>query len=327
MASLEQRLRRVERRRSAAALWSQRLAVFAVPYLAIVVLGHRFGAIETPPTFWLLALGGVILGVAVIFGIRGFYELWTTGAKGGMNSLRGTALACLLLLPFAWFGYLAVALPALNDVSTDLESPPEFEAAIDDRYTGMNAIAPPSQAARERQLQAYPQVAARRYPLGSSRVLRAALALVTDRNWTLLTSETVQGQAPIDEVDSGLLARPNVGADGQLLRTPVPQFRPRNGQEEKTELVGDLSELTVSPIGRDSAAGEALEERYLEAVATSLVLGFESDVVIRLAEEEDGTLVDMRAASRWGPHDLGANAALISTFMADLDAALQGEEG
>lgn len=326
MASLEQRLMRVERRRSVAALWSRRLAVFAVPYLAIVVLGHRFGAIQTPPTFWLLALGGGILGFAVILGIRGFHELWTTGAKGGMNSLRGTALACLLLLPFGWSGYQALVLPALHDVSTDLENPPEFASAIDDRSVGMNTITQPSQAAREQQLLAYPQIAARRYPLGSSRVLRAALSLMAERNWTLLTSETVQGQAPIDEVDSGLLARPNIGPDGNLLRTPSPQFRPQDGALDEVELAGNLNEI-VGPTGRELSAEEALEERYLEAIATSFFFGFESDVVIRLAEKEDGTLVDMRAASRWGPHDLGSNAALIRDFMEDLDEALQGEEG
>ncbi len=326
MASLEQRLRRLERRVSKAASWSQRLAVFAVPYLLIVILGHRLGVIETPATFWLLALGGAMLALSVVFGVRGFQELWSHGAKGGLNALRGTALAGALLLPFGWYGYLALALPALHDVSTDLESPPEFENAIEDRLRGMNPIAVPAQAARQQQLQAYPRVSARRYPLGSSRVLRAIIDLVTDRSWTLLTTETVQGEAKIDEEDSGLLVRSNVDENGLPTRIPFPVFRPRGGPRQQLQATVDPDAFSVSPIGRNSAATEILEERYLEAVATSLVFGFESDVVIRLAEEEDGTLVDMRSASRWGPHDLGSNAERIIDFMSDLDAALQGEE-
>ena len=35
-------------------------------------------------------------------------------------------------------------------------------------------------------------------------------------------------------------------------------------------------------------------------------------------------LVDMRSASRIGPHDLGSNARQILDFMTDLDTALQG---
>ena len=48
------------------------------------------------------------------------------------------------------------------------------------------------------------------------------------------------------------------------------------------------------------------------------------DVALRLEADEDGTLVDMRSASRIGAHDLGDNAKRIRDFFADLDAALQG---
>ena len=62
----------------------------------------------------------------------------------------------------------------------------------------------------------------------------------------------------------------------------------------------------------------------MEAVAHSFLFGFESDIVLRIIEEEDGTLVDMRSTSRFGAHDLGSNASRIIAFMSDLDASLQG---
>jgi len=82
----------------------------------------------------------------------------------------------------------------------------------------------------------------------------------------------------------------------------------------------------VSPVGRqqDAVSNDELDVRYVEAVAKSFLFGFESDVVIRVIEEEFGTLVDMRSNSRWGPHDLGSNAQRIIAFMKDLDTALQG---
>jgi len=57
------------------------------------------------------------------------------------------------------------------------------------------------------------------------------------------------------------------------------------------------------------------------AVAHSPILGLKSDVVIRLQDEGETTLVDMRAVSRYGKRDMGLNAAFITQFM----TALEGE--
>jgi hypothetical protein len=62
----------------------------------------------------------------------------------------------------------------------------------------------------------------------------------------------------------------------------------------------------------------------IEAVATTLIFGFRQDVVIEITPDGEGALVDMRSAARNGAHDLGANAARIRAFFADLDVSLQG---
>lgn len=325
MNSIDQRLQRIQRGISEPARWCQRLALFCVPYLAIVVLGHRFAMIETPQVFWLLGLGVVMLVSAIAFGLRGFYELWVYGNVGGMRALRGTALAALLLAPFVFFATKALTLPRIHDISTDLQSPPAFEAAIADRTGAMNPLDRTAPALPEIQIRAYPQVAARRYPLGSGQVFTEVVALMTERGWTFLATEAEPGQAPIDEEGSGLVAGAVVGEDGTALRpvlpTPRPVVEPLSAQP-----AGPVDPVSVSPVGRAGADGaEPIEERYVEAVASSFILGFESDIVVRLIEAEDGTLVDMRSSSRWGPHDLGSNADRIVSFLTDLDEALQGQ--
>ncbi len=301
--------------------------MFAVPYLAIVILGHRFNMIETLQAFWLLGVGIVLLVAAIGFGVRGFYELWVYGNTGGMRSLRGTTLAVLLLAPFAYFAFNALALPQLHDVSTDLESPPVFEAAIADRGPGMNPLGEMNLALRDVQIRAYPQVAARRYPLGSGRVFVEVVALMTDRNWTILATEVEQGQAPVDEEGSGLVASPLTNNEGIALRPAVPSSRPVL-RENLTTTTGPVDPVSVSPIGREgNDSAETADERYIESIASSFVMGFESDIVVRLIDDEDGTLVDMRSSSRWGPHDLGSNADRIIDFLTDLDEALQGQTG
>ena len=52
----------------------------------------------------------------------------------------------------------------------------------------------------------------------------------------------------------------------------------------------------------------------VEAVATTAIMGFRDDVVIRVRTNAAGSLVDLRSVSRVGVGDLGANAARIRAF-------------
>lgn len=67
-------------------------------------------------------------------------------------------------------------------------------------------------------------------------------------------------------------------------------------------------------------------EILLEVVARTFLLGFTSDVVIRLADEGETTYVDMRSVSRYGSHDLGENADRITAFMQALDSEVQSAQ-
>ena len=62
----------------------------------------------------------------------------------------------------------------------------------------------------------------------------------------------------------------------------------------------------------------ARRDGRIEAVATSPVMGFRSDVVIRIRSTPKGARVDARSASRYGEHDLGSNAERIESLLAEL---------
>jgi hypothetical protein len=68
-------------------------------------------------------------------------------------------------------------------------------------------------------------------------------------------------------------------------------------------------------------------EITIEALATTPLLAFPSDVAIRVTDEGSSTYVDMRSASRFGRHDLGDNAARIVTFLDELDAGIATQPG
>ncbi|MBL8535908.1 MAG: DUF1499 domain-containing protein [Hyphomonadaceae bacterium] len=66
----------------------------------------------------------------------------------------------------------------------------------------------------------------------------------------------------------------------------------------------------------DAAAG------VIEATATTFWYGFTDDIVIRVRPEGEGARVDARSVSRVGRSDLGANAARLRPYLAELRARL-----
>jgi uncharacterized protein (DUF1499 family) len=65
----------------------------------------------------------------------------------------------------------------------------------------------------------------------------------------------------------------------------------------------------------------------INTVAKSFILDLPADVSIRVTDDGDATLVDMRSASRYGRYDLGDNAARIVAFLAELDQEVAGRVG
>ncbi|QPC94108.1 DUF1499 domain-containing protein [Mesorhizobium sp. INR15] len=65
----------------------------------------------------------------------------------------------------------------------------------------------------------------------------------------------------------------------------------------------------------------------INALAKGFVLGLPADVSIRITDDGDAIVVDMRSASRYGRYDLGDNAARITGFLAELDQEVAGQVG
>jgi uncharacterized protein (DUF1499 family) len=66
----------------------------------------------------------------------------------------------------------------------------------------------------------------------------------------------------------------------------------------------------------------APREGRIEAIARTPILGFRDDVVVRVRATADGARIDVRSASRYGRHDLGANAARVRALIDDVDDVL-----
>ncbi|MGH6867001.1 MAG: DUF1499 domain-containing protein [Methyloceanibacter sp.] len=64
----------------------------------------------------------------------------------------------------------------------------------------------------------------------------------------------------------------------------------------------------------------------IEATDSTLIMGFTDDVLVRIKGDDAHAVIDVRSVSRYGVHDLGANANRIRTLYAQVDEALEKGE-
>lgn len=245
---------------SRAALWSRRLAWFAVAVLALSLLLVRLREPSLEGLAPIAASYVFVLASLLLAGVA-FVGIWRHGYQGAGMAAGATLICLLLLAPAGYIGFLAATRPGLADLSTDIADPPEFSrsptalAARDGRL-------PPDVPAEQRRVQR------RSYP--------KALPILLD----------IPAQGAFD------LARKAAGTLGwQVLEASKPARRDGAGR--------------------------------IEAVARGRLLRFAEDITIRIRARPEGSRIDIRSASRLGGHDLGANAARIADFAAEVETLLE----
>lgn len=163
---------------------------------------------------------------------------------------------------------------------------------------------------------------------------------------------TQAGQNPIHDISTDLVdppafsgavttarSRVTSGNDLDLLNKRLPDGRAY--VEVQREIYPDIVSI---PTGLDPARAfeiaEALAREQgwwvgsvnastgvIEATTRSFWFGFTDDIVVRVLPDGSGSRIDMRSVSRVGRSDLGANAARIRRFQAQLRERLQAAEG
>ena len=286
---------RYDRPISHAAFWARRIGLFALALLIVPALLHRVGIIVSDTFVTLFALSGCLAALAFLLSAIGLLRLWMVGACGGRASAKGLFFSILVLIPVGLALYRVYSLPSLYDISTDTADAPAFLNPVGHSASWLPLVVP-ADAGYSGQSEAYPKVTGRRYEGAMDRILEA-VRLVAENNRVRITN------VKMPEIR-------DTGGDSSIIerRTPEP------------------GEAIVADDGGEAPAviDAVLPQIVLQGETRTLVFGFESDVSIRLNEEAETTYVDMRSVSRFGPHDLGSNAQIITDFLAALDAELLG---
>ena len=144
--------------RTMLATWSRRVALFSATLIAMALVLHRFGGIETPLAggLFLTALAGA--AIALLLGIGASVVIWRKGVAGAWSTVAGIVVSLAI---FAWPAAVVpfyLKLPHLNDVTTDTEDPPEFAALARGRAKAANSVTYPGASYAAQQAQIFPQI-------------------------------------------------------------------------------------------------------------------------------------------------------------------------
>lgn len=148
----------IEQKDSVLSKWAKTIAVLSLQLLILSVLLHRFASLSTPVAMNLFAicLGGGVL--AILFAIAAWIRIWDNGDKGAMRAGIAVLVSFVIFAYPIWLLPQVLALPLINDVTTDMQRPPAFTTLADERPTGSNPPQYPGAEFAKQQAEAYPDI-------------------------------------------------------------------------------------------------------------------------------------------------------------------------
>jgi hypothetical protein len=174
------------------ALWSRRVAIFALPVALLAIIIERAGLFDIIPV---LVTFGASLGLAILailIAIIALIRIWFDGRQGALNAVTAIFLSLVLLAYPGYLGLKAWQLPTIHDITTDPYDPPRFEAVARLRTRDANPVAYAGLATYQQQRVAYPDVEALVANATPQATYDAALAIVTKRKWRIVDARAPQ---------------------------------------------------------------------------------------------------------------------------------------
>ncbi len=140
------------------AKWTSRIALFSA-VAALVTAGlHRLHLLPTPVALTIAYIVIFCAGLSLLMAFVAGLDIWVTGRQGAARVFCGAIVALGLLAIPAGVWAMSFKWPPINDVSTDLDEPPEFTEAKDERPADANLTDYPGDAFATIQRAHYPDL-------------------------------------------------------------------------------------------------------------------------------------------------------------------------
>ncbi len=205
-------------RRSRIAGWSRALGAFAVPLVVIVLVGLRLDQMSPDQALVLGAVAVAFAAVALVLGAAAAALIWHDGRLGARNAVFGMIWATLALAPAAGLALLWASHPRLVDVATDAVDPPLFRAAAFARVGRANSPTAPDVDERTRVRARTPDLAPRRFSVGSDLLFAVTRRRVEAEGWTITDLAPPRGDGDRGRIEA-IARSPILGlADDVVIR-------------------------------------------------------------------------------------------------------------
>ena len=169
------------------------LAAVALVMLAAAGPAYRMG-VSLPAAFTVLRWGAYAGLAAAVLGAMATLYFTRAGRRLAAIVAVAATLAGLIAfaLPYSW-QRRAQRVPAIHDISTDLENPPAFDAVVPLRADAPNTLERPADLA-DLQRSGYPDLAPITLSQPPERVFDRALSVAQESGWEIVTADRSSGR-------------------------------------------------------------------------------------------------------------------------------------
>jgi uncharacterized protein (DUF1499 family)/uncharacterized protein (DUF697 family) len=133
--------------------------------------------------------------------------------------------------------------------------------------------------------------------------------------------------AAMRPADANRIVEPDLAAAEEREKA-YPDIRPMELERSVTETF-DIVHEAVKRLGWTIVLSEPPDgdqPGHIEATNRTMIMGYTNDALIRVTGDDAHAFIDVRSVSRYGMHDLGANAGHIRELFAEVKSALEKGE-
>ncbi|GAB1256956.1 DUF1499 domain-containing protein [Aurantivibrio plasticivorans] len=168
-------------------LWLVRTQIALLAVMLVALVGHKFSVLPFKQAFSAFGLGLVVVMLIALVGMlaAGYSVIFSK-----MTWLKPSLIAALLgfiplVVILVFVGPSNLSVPAIHDISTDLDNPPEFVAVKRIRDSSHNSLEI-SEKVIELQRKAYPHIQPLESAMTPTEAFNAAMEAAAEMGWELV---------------------------------------------------------------------------------------------------------------------------------------------
>lgn len=182
-------MRITDRETSSKSRWSLRLALFTAQLIIITIVLHRFAGLSTPIATNLIVVSLIGAATAILLAILAFTQIWNTGIKGTGIALSALLVSMMIFAVPLYHLPSLIKLPAINDITTDLLSPPRFRQIAALRDSNSNSVHYPGNMFISAQAKAYPDISTLMLERSHSDSYALVHGVIEDLGWDIVSEQ------------------------------------------------------------------------------------------------------------------------------------------